>query len=259
MPSRPVECVPCQGFLIVNADDWGLDARSTDTALACFRAGAITSATGMVWMADSERAATIARQEHLPIGLHLNLIEPFTGGTAPVEVATRQRKVAERYAAAGARGLLYNPRWGADVAQCIADQLAAFEDLYGRLPAHVDGHRHAHLSLNSLTSRPLREVERCRPAFTFLPGESPPLKRLARFAINVLIRTHYRTTRYLFNLRTLHPALGGRLMDEKLRLAHDHPIEVMVHPARPDEFEILTGPSWATRISEQRLGSYAEL
>jgi predicted glycoside hydrolase/deacetylase ChbG (UPF0249 family) len=248
-----------RGLLIVNADDWGLDARSTDAALHCFRARAITSATGMVWMADSERAAAIARKEHFPIGLHLNLIEPFSDPNAPVSVAARQRAVGERFAAAGSRGLLYNPRWTRAVERCIADQLERFEELYGGPPAHVDGHRHLHLSLNSVFARPLARVKRLRPSFTFLPPESPAHKRVARAALNALIRRRYSTARYLFNLRALHPALGGRLMDEKLALAARHPVEVMVHPAKEDELRVLTDGGWAARIAEHRLGTYAEL
>ena len=247
------------GLLIVNADDWGLDSPTTDATLDCFRAGAITSASGMVWMADSARAAAIARTEDLPIDLHLNLIEPFTASDAPREVAERQRRVASRYSAAGARGLLYHPQWAREVERCIADQMREFERLYGRAPAHVDGHRHGHLALNCVFARPLGRVPRYRPAFTFLAGESSVPKRVARALLNGLIRTRFRTARYLFNLRALHPALGGSHMDEKLSLADRYPVEVMVHPGADDELRVLGDGDWVARISRHRLGSYAQL
>ena len=246
-------------LLIVNADDWGLDAHSTDAALRCFRARAITSATGMVWMADSERASEIARAEHVPIGLHLNLIEPFDAADVPDSVARTQREVAERLAARGPLALVYDPRSRAAFACTIADQLGQFRTLYGRDPTHVDGHRHMHLALNALLARPLAEVRRCRPAFTYLRQESPLHKRAARRLLNALIRTRFRTPDRLFNIRSLHPALGGVAMDEKLGMADRAAVEVMVHPAVDDEAAVLADEAWAARIARHRLGTYADL
>jgi predicted glycoside hydrolase/deacetylase ChbG (UPF0249 family) len=51
---------------IVNADDLGLDRESTDAILECFAATRLTSATSMVWMVESERAAAAARAARLP-------------------------------------------------------------------------------------------------------------------------------------------------------------------------------------------------
>ena len=59
-------------MLIINADDWGRAVAETDAALRCYRAGRITSVSAMVFMHDSERAATLAKQEDLDAGLHLN-------------------------------------------------------------------------------------------------------------------------------------------------------------------------------------------
>src|SRR5438034_11191976 len=68
-------------MLIVNADDWGRTAAETDAALACFSQGRITSVSAMVFMADSERAARIALEHGIPVGLHLNFTEAPTART----------------------------------------------------------------------------------------------------------------------------------------------------------------------------------
>ena len=47
--------------------------------LDCLRQGRLTSASAMVFMADSVRAAEVARELDLDLGLHLNLSQPFTG------------------------------------------------------------------------------------------------------------------------------------------------------------------------------------
>src|SRR5689334_18341851 len=42
------------GALIVNADDWGMDRDTTDQILKCASCGSVSSASGMVFMEDSE-------------------------------------------------------------------------------------------------------------------------------------------------------------------------------------------------------------
>src|SRR5437016_12533100 len=61
------------GRLIINADDWGRDAQTTDRTFECFQHRVLSSASGMVFMEDSARAASIATEQDLDIGLHLNL------------------------------------------------------------------------------------------------------------------------------------------------------------------------------------------
>src|ERR1700751_154848 len=102
------------GLLIVNADDLGLDPNNTDAILDCFHAGAISSATALVWMKDSDRAAEVAGPTGLPVGLHLNLIEPFSATDVPERVAATQRRVVDRLRRGGAGATLYHPAWSGD-------------------------------------------------------------------------------------------------------------------------------------------------
>ena len=69
-------------MLIINADDFGRSVAETDAALRCYIAGRITSVSAMVFMADSERAAELAKENELDVGLHLNFTERFTGRTS---------------------------------------------------------------------------------------------------------------------------------------------------------------------------------
>jgi predicted glycoside hydrolase/deacetylase ChbG (UPF0249 family) len=247
------------GLLIVNADDWGLTTAATDAALGCFGAGSITSATGMVWMQDSERAAEIARAEGLPIGLHLNLIEPYDGGSVPADVAERQRRVCGRMASERTAALVYDPRWRRDFDRCIADQLARFEELYGRPPTHVDGHRHQHMALNAVFARPLRTVPRYRRTFSFARSDSPLPKRMLRALLMTAVRARFTTPDYLFSIRALVPELGGGGLTEKLELARRASVEVMVHPELDDERRVLASGAWRTALEPYAKGSFADL
>ncbi|MBV9604677.1 MAG: ChbG/HpnK family deacetylase [Solirubrobacterales bacterium] len=247
------------GLLIVNADDLGLDTNSTDAILSCFRAGSITSATGMVWMQDSDRAAEMARDAQLPTGIHLNLIEPFTAPDVPVRVAATQRRVVERLRTRDVRAQLYHPGWSADFEQCIADQLTRFHELYGRSPTHADGHQHMHLALNALFARALGPVGKCRRPVNRLPGDSPAHKRAARAALAAVVRARFLTTYRCFSVRSLHPALGGVDLDQSLARSQHASVELMVHPGYPDELRLLSAPEWPARLGAHRLGTFEDL
>ena len=56
-------------MLIINADDWGRSQAETDAALRCYQGGRITSVSAMVFMADSERAAELAKEKRIGRGL----------------------------------------------------------------------------------------------------------------------------------------------------------------------------------------------
>jgi chitin disaccharide deacetylase len=247
------------GLLIVNADDFGLRANDTDAILECFQAGAISSATALVWMSDSDRAASVAERAGLPTGLHLNLIEPYTAADVPERVAATQCRVVEHLRAGGLGAQLYHPGWAQDFGRCIGDQLSRFHELYGHAPTHIDGHRHMHLAMNALLSRALGPVRRCRRPVNRAPAESARHKRLARRGLGVLVRLRFTTTDACFSIRSLHPALGGVGLDAELARAGRASVELFVHPGYGDELPVLRSDDWRARIAAQRLGSFEDL
>lgn len=70
-------------MLIITADDLGRDRVATDACLECHRQKRITSASIMVFMKDSERAADLAAKENLETGLHLNFVLPYDAPGVP--------------------------------------------------------------------------------------------------------------------------------------------------------------------------------
>jgi chitin disaccharide deacetylase len=252
---------PGGGLLIVNADDLGRTQQETDAIVACWRAGRVSSATHMVWMDDSSRAAGLASEAGLPTGLHLNLARNYTAADAPAGARERQARLVRhlRVGESRVRPLVYDPRLRGTVNDVIADQLAAFRALYGREPTHVDGHHHSHLVPNAVLSRSLARGTRMRRAFTFLPGERAAPSRALRRARNALVAGRFQTTDWLFDLRELHPALGGSGLDDKLELARSASVEVMAHPGLADEYELLMGEEWRLALEGLRRGSFAAL
>ena len=246
-------------LLIVNADDFGYAVAETDAILAAHAAGAITSATAMVWMRGAGHAGEAAASSTLPLGLHLNLIEPYTDPAVPAAIAETQRRVVARIHAAGPRAFVYHPAWAADFRRCIHDQLAAFRQLYGREPTHVDGHQHMHLVPNALFSLALRPVTRARRPVNRPSTESTPLKHAARSAQTALVRARFITTRRCLSVRALAPQLGGSGLAPALEEARRSTVEIMVHPGWPDEQAILLGRDWVETLQRCRRGGYADL
>jgi predicted glycoside hydrolase/deacetylase ChbG (UPF0249 family) len=254
------------GLLVVNADDWGGSEATTDAILGTFEAGRITSTSGMVYMPDSERAAELAVRVGLPVGLHLNLTEPFADPATPVEVRERQRRVAARLGGAGRDGhpgtarlrkWLYDPAIRADVDRAIADQLERFEALYGRAPTHFDGHNYVDLCPNVFLSRSLPAGAAMRNSL-----DCYPLERSAMGAVRALrqrLRSRrLRSTRYLLHIAQLRLDEADA-PDPRLRLARDAPVEVMGHPDDEAELAAFMSPAWERVMGEYRLGSFADL
>ena len=165
------------GLLVVNADDWGAEWATTDAILSCFQAGAISSATAMVFMDDSHRAAALARAHGLPVGLHLNLTMTYTDTQSSALAKEQQARLAELYATASRPHRSLHPLALHLVRDCVEDQLQEFHRIYGGPPTHIDGHDHAHLSTNVLLSRALPRGIRLRRAQNWPRARLKPSNR----------------------------------------------------------------------------------
>src|SRR3954451_18783662 len=132
-------------MLIINADDWGRTPAETDAAFKCFQNGRISSVSAMVFMQDSERAAALAKDNGMSVGLHLNFTQPFTGDTCSAGVRETQGRVIGFLKRSKHAQLLYNWWRRKDFAACFTAQAAEFVRLYGNAPTHIDGHHHMHL------------------------------------------------------------------------------------------------------------------
>jgi predicted glycoside hydrolase/deacetylase ChbG (UPF0249 family) len=236
------------GLLIVNADDWGGSVEVTDAIARCMQAGTVTSTTALVHFADAARAAALARERTWPVGLHLNLTEPFDAA-APRAARERQARIAERFSDRRFRRLGVDPRLLRPIRDAVAEQLEAFAQLYGGPPIHVDGHNHIHLNPMVLAAIPAGTKVRGAAE-----GRGPLRGARARW-----MHRRFRTTDAFVAIDTAHPALGGAGIDDVLRRAATERVELMCHPVRDGELPLLLGDGWRAALAGLRLGSYAEL
>ena len=245
-----------RGLLIINADDWGRTSPETDSALSCFEQRAITSVSAMVFMEDSARAAAVAKRIGLPVGLHLNLCEHLNGPAVDLRLRDGHRRIATYLARTRFSEAVYNPALASDFRYCYESQWQEFVRLYGRPPSHVDGHRHRHLAANVLIGGLLRRGDKVRRSFDFWPGEKGRLNRLYRHFINWHLARRYRVTDYFFSLSQ---CLSAARLDRVLALATGASVELMAHPIRESERELLLSGDFRARVEKLRLGSYQDL
>ncbi len=245
-----------RGLLIINADDWGASRLTTEWIADCFAAGGVTSTTAMMHMADSERAAKRAIELGIATGLHLNLTQPFDGPAVPAQVREQQRRLAAHFGRLQRRDrVISDPRLLHPVRRCVREQLDCFRRLYGREPTHIDGHNHVQLAPLVLSTLPRRF--RVRTAVREPEVRAP--RALPRLLRHLAIRELHGSTDFLFALKELHPRLGGSGIEQRLALARTHSVELMTHPARDSEHDLLRSPDWIALLDRFRLGTFADL
>src|ERR1035438_5912401 len=142
--------VPPAGCLIVNADDWGRDRNTTDRIGECCIRGSVSSVSAMVFMEDSERAATLALERGIDAGLHLNFTTAFSSRSCPPSLARHQQDVAKRLLRHRLAQVLFYPGLMSSFEYVVAAQIEEYCRLYGAGPERLDGHHHMHLCANVL-------------------------------------------------------------------------------------------------------------
>jgi predicted glycoside hydrolase/deacetylase ChbG (UPF0249 family) len=243
-------------MLIINADDWGKNRSTTDNTLACFRNRRISSASAMVFMADSERAAALARQHGLGTGLHVNFTLRFDSRRTRAGVADAQARIAAFLTKSKYRSVLYNPLLKNDFRDVYRAQHEEFVRLYETEPTHFDGHHHMHICTNMLLNSMIPPGSKMRRGFSFMPGDRGVVNRTYRRIVDRFIGTRYRCTDFFF---AVSPDGGMERLRRIVALATTNNVELMVHPERADEFRFLMSDDLATLIAPIERVSYAGL
>jgi predicted glycoside hydrolase/deacetylase ChbG (UPF0249 family) len=223
-------------MLIINADDWGRDPAATNTTLACYRAGRISTASAMVFMLDSQRAAELADSAGLEPGLHINFTQDFDGPGCPPEIRAAQSRLRRFLRTSKYALLLYNPFLSRDFRLVFEAQLHEFERMYGRAPSHFDGHQHMHLATNMLVQQIIPAGQRVRRSFSFGVHEKSWVNRLYRRAVDRRLASNYRLTDFFFALSS---HLDSGKLEKVVTIARSKSVELMTHAWNSAEYERL--------------------
>ena len=239
------------GPITVNADDFGRSAVATDRILQCYSARRVTSASAMVFMADSERAARLGRDCGIRLGLHLNFTERFSAPNVPDRLAVAHETVARFLRSSRYTLVVYNPLLHSAFRTVMDHQLEEFARLYGTAPDHFDGHQHMHLASNVLALRALPEGSLVRRSFTFERSERSIVNRWYRSTVDAFLARRYRLRDYFF-------ALSQHLSREGLqriaRKSLNGSVELMAHPEVPLEYEYLMSDEYQAVLDQALSG-----
>jgi len=227
---------PRAGVLIINADDWGSNSETTDRIFECVRHGAVSSASAMVFMADSERAAELALERGVDVGLHLNFTTPFTAQQVPAQLVRHQQLLMRFLRGNPLARTVFHPGLHRSFKYVMTAQLEEFRRLFDSEPARIDGHHHMHLCANVLLADLLPAGTIARRNFSFQSGEKSVANRLFRKIVDNKLAKQHRLTDYFFSLPPLEPA---ERLERIVGLAKRAAVEVETHPVNPEEYRFL--------------------
>lgn len=243
-------------MLITNADDWGRSRAETDAPLRCYQGGRITSVSAMVFMADSERAAELAKENELDVGLHLNFTEPFTGKNYPAKLGECHGRTVRYLMGNKYAQLVYNPLLRKEFAYSFEAQVEEFTRRFEKPPSHVDGHHHMHLCANLLLSQLIPTEMKVRRNFSFWPGEKSWFNRAYRRVVDRWLGRKYRLTDYFFDLTQ---CIQEKKLGRVVALAESGNVELMTHPIVPREADYLMSDEFEAMLQRLNVGDYAKI
>jgi len=243
-------------MLIINADDWGRSRTETDAALQCYEKGRITSASAMVFMEDSERAADIAKENQVDVGLHLNFSERFSGSFIDATLEDYHRKTVRFLKGTKYSQLVYNPFLQKAFAYSYEAQTGEFGRLFGKSPSHIDGHHHMHLCANLLFSKLIPVGTPMRRNFSFWPGEKSAFNRAYRRLVDAWLVRRYRLADYFFDLTQ---SINDKKLDRVAALARSSNVELMTHPVVASEASYLMRDDFTTLLRGVEISTYARM
>jgi chitin disaccharide deacetylase len=241
-------------MLIINADDWGRSVMETDAALRCYKAGRITSVSAMVFMANSERAAELAKKNEVDAGLHLNFSETFEGKNNSGRLGECQNRLVRYLRRSKYSQLFYNPFLRNAFSYSYQAQAEEFERLFEKSPSHIDGHHHMHLCANFLVNRLIPVGMKVRRNFSFWPGEKSWLNRAYRTLVDRWLARRYRVTDYFFDLTQ---CIEENKLGRVISLTKSSNVELMTHPIVPQEAEYLMSDEFYVLLKCLNVGGYA--
>jgi len=243
-------------MLIINADDLGRTVTATGNSMRCYELGRITSATAMVFMADSRRAAESALVAGIETGLHLNLDLPFDSQETSPRLLERQLRIVQYFRRGKWSQIIYNPLLKRDFVYVFEAQYEEYGRLFGKEPTQIDGHNHRHLCMNMLIGHILPSGFRLRRNFSFEPGEKSLINRTYRRLVDKWLVRRYYCTDAFYSIDPIGDV--PRLVKIVSRALYSN-VELMVHPAVAEHNEYLMSAQFRDLIAAVPKGNYRDL
>jgi hypothetical protein len=244
-------------MLIVNADDWGLNRAITDATLDCFRQGRVSAVSAMVFMEDSNRAASLAKRHGMEVGLHINFTAPFSESVCSDPNLSRHQSLLIRSLRRNRYALVcYYPMLRAAFRYVYQSQHDEFCRLYGKPPSHLDGHQHMHLATNMLVDGVLPPGAIVRRSFSFAPGQKGWFNRTYRRCVDLCLARRFRLADYFYALSKHLPLTSN---SRPIVAAQGANVELMTHAIKADEYACLMSDNWKDVTRDIHMGTHAQI
>jgi len=240
-------------MLIINGDDLGRNHEATVNTIACYREGLITSASAMVFMADSSRAAELVAAVGLETGLHLNLTLPFDGPEPPPLLVEYHLSLVKYYRRSKWAQVLYNPFLKKKLEYVFKAQYDEYRRLFGSEPAKIDGHHHMHLCINMVMDYIIPRGLRVRRNLSFEPHEKDIINRTYRRLIDAWLIRRYCCTDSFFSIEPVH---DPQRLERIVRLGWSSDVEIMVHAEKAEQYSYLMSSEYRNLIAAIPKGTY---
>jgi predicted glycoside hydrolase/deacetylase ChbG (UPF0249 family) len=244
-------------MLIVNADDYGLNRSNTDNIAHCFRRGSISSATIMVFREDSRRAAEIARELGIPVGLHLNISLPCDTGNMDAGLLHHQDRLVRHFSGSRLARHGHSPHIRNSLHYSLHAQLDEYRSLFNGEPTHIDGHHFLHQCTTMIVGGIIPGGTRVRPKLTEWPYRNPA-KALFGLAANRVLHSRFTMPRRTYDLDAARPGILD-LARKAVSESRVCDIELMVHIEKEEERDFLLCDEYLEIIDEAEMGSYQGL
>ena len=191
----------------------------------------------MVFMEDSERAAQLARDKEVDVGLHLNFTSPFSDRKRQGRLLEYQQRLANFLLGGRYAQLVFHPGLVNAFEYVVAAQIDEFRRLYCAEPGRIDGHHHMHLCANVLLGNLIPSGTIVRRNFSFARDEKTWVNRTYRLWIDRRLKKIYGLVDLLFPLAPV-----GQLdrLKKIVEVAQTSVVELETHPVNPDEYRFLS-------------------
>jgi predicted glycoside hydrolase/deacetylase ChbG (UPF0249 family) len=243
-------------MVIITADDFGKTRHATDSIMTCFSRGRITAASAMVFMEDSERAAGMAIQSNLEIGLHINFTTPFSAPNVSKKITDHHEKIISYLTRKKLSQVIFNPFLDSSFRYLFQSQKEEFVRLYGRSPDFYNGHHHMHLCANMLLGRLIPAGEHVRGTFTFGRGEKSAVNRLYRYMLDRYISSRFISTDCFYSIL---PIIDEKRHQHILDRSRSGCVEIEVHPENAEELQFLLSERFQNLLNQVPLGTFQNL
>lgn len=243
-------------MIIVTADDFGKSRHATDSILQCFSKGRITSTSAMVFMEDSERAASLSLKTNMEVGLHLNFSTPFTAEIVSPKLREHHNRVVSYLIKNKFSQVVYNPLLAGSFDFLFKAQLEEFIRLYDNNPAFYNGHHHMHLCANMLLRKVLPTGTYVRRTFTFDRGEKSALNQLYRHVLDIFVSRRFVSSDCFFSIAPVQNIARLKDIFDRSTL---NTIEIEVHPENLEESEFLLGNTFLHLMESVHMGNFQTL